>query len=475
MKRRDFVRSSALGIGYLGLANNPLFALSQQGFVSNRPPLAKRTFYSQAVEDEIQRVKKAIKDPELAWLFENCYPNTLDTTVKYSEKNGQPDTFIITGDIDAMWLRDSTAQVWPYLHLVKKDAELRKLFIGLINRQSKCIQIDPYANAFNDGPKGSYWESDLTDMKKDLHERKWEIDSLCYPVRLAYHYWSETKDLTPFTDNWLITVKLIVKTFREQQRKNDKGPYRFMRVSEIASDTVPGRGFGNPIKPNGLICSAFRPSDDATMFLFLIPSNYFAMVSLKQMAEMATNIYNDSAFATECNTLATEVEQALQQFAVIDHKTEGKFIPFEVDGFGNYHFMDDANIPSLLSLPYLGALDAKDPLYINTRRLLFSDFNPWFCKGKYAEGIGGPHVGENMVWPMSIIMRAITSYDPKEISACLGILKQTHADTGLMHESFHKDDPKNFTRAWFAWANTIFGELIVKIHRENPALLENDF
>ncbi len=283
MKRRDFVRNSALGLGYLGLANTPLFALSQQGFISNRPPLEKRTFHSQAVEDEIQRVKKSIKDPELAWLFENCYPNTLDTTVKYSEKNGEPDTFIITGDIDAMWLRDSTAQVWPYLHLVKNDAELRKLFIGLINRQSKCIQIDPYANAFNDGPKGSYWESDMTDMKKDLHERKWEIDSLCYPVRLSYHYWKETKDSTPFNDNWLKTAKLIAKTFREQQRKNDKGPYRFMRVSEIASDTVPGRGYGNPIKPNGLICSAFRPSDDATMFLFLIPSNYFALVSLKQM------------------------------------------------------------------------------------------------------------------------------------------------------------------------------------------------
>ncbi|MDO9254036.1 MAG: glycoside hydrolase family 125 protein [Bacteroidales bacterium] len=449
--------------------------MSQQGFVSNRPPLAKRTFYSQAVEDEILRVKKAIKDPELAWLFENCYPNTLDTTVKYSEKNGEPDTFIITGDIDAMWLRDSTAQVWPYLHLVKNDAELRKLFIGLINRQSKCIQIDPYANAFNDGPKGSYWESDMTDMKKDLHERKWEIDSLCYPVRLAYHYWSETQDVTPFTDNWLNTAKLIVKTFREQQRKTDKGPYRFMRVSEISTDTVPGKGYGNPIKPNGLICSAFRPSDDATIFLYLIPSNYFAVVSLRQMAEMAGSIYSDSTFAKECSSLAGEVEHALQQFAVIDHKTEGKFIPFEVDGFGNYHFMDDANIPSLLSLPYLGALDAKDPLYLNTRRLLFSDFNPWFCKGKYAEGIGGPHVGENMIWPMSIIMRARTSADTKEISACLGFLKRTHAETGFMHESFYKDDPKNFTRSWFAWANTLFGELIVKIHRENPALLETDF
>lgn len=475
MQRREFVKFSALGIGSLSLMNTPLFALSRQGFVSRRPPQEKRTFYSQAVEDEIDRVIKAIKDPELAWLFENCYPNTLDTTVNFSEKNGTPDTFIITGDIDAMWLRDSSAQVWPYLHLVKKDTQLRKLFIGLINRQAKCIQIDPYANAFNNGPKGSYWESDLTEMKKELHERKWEIDSLCYPVRLAYHFWKETQDITPFNSSWLQSARLIVQTFREQQRKSSKGPYRFMRVSEIASDTVPGKGYGNPVKPNGLICSAFRPSDDATIFLYLVPSNYFAVVSLQQLAEMAEVIYSDHALADECNALAKEIKTALQQHAVVHHVSEGNYIPFEVDGYGNYHFMDDANVPSLLSLPYLGAIDPADQLYRNTRRLLFSDNNPWFCKGKYAEGIGGPHVGDDMIWPMSIIMRAMTSTDPNEIAGCLQFLKQTHADTGFMHESFHKDDPKNFTRPWFAWANTLFGELIVKIHRENPLLLENGF
>lgn len=475
MIRRNFIKTSALGLGYMGLVRNPLYAFTIPGFESKRPPTGKRTYVSQAVEEEILRVKKAIYDPELAWMFENCYPNTLDTTVKFSIKNGQPDTFIITGDIDAMWLRDSTAQVWPYLHLVNKDKELKKLFTGLINRQADCILLDPYANAFNDGPTGSYWESDLTVMKKELHERKWEIDSLCYPLRLSYHYWKETGDSSPFTEKWKNSAKLIVKTFKEQQRKKGKGPYSFMRVTEIATDTVPGRGFGNPVKPNGLICSAFRPSDDATFFLFLVPSNYFALVSLRQLSEMSSAILLDKAFAEECTNLANEVENALKQFAVIEDKTFGKFIPFEVDGFGNYHLMDDANIPSLLSLPYLGAISAKDPLYLNTRKMLLSDRNPWFCKGKFAEGIGGPHIGENMIWPMSIIMRAMTSDNKEEISHCLSMLKRTHAETGFMHEAFDVDAPDNFTRSWFAWANTLFGELILKINKEHPEILETTF
>lgn len=463
-----------MGIGYVGLARTPLAAWAAE-YTSNRPPAEKRTYHSAAVEEELLQVQKSIQDPELAWLFGNCYPNTLDTTVHYRETGGQPDTFIITGDIDAMWLRDSTAQVWPYLHLVRRDPALQKLFVGLINRQSDCILIDPYANAFNDGPKGSYWESDLTAMKKELHERKWEIDSLCYPVRLAWHYWQETGDATPFGEKWHRTAQTIVRTFREQQRKDGPGPYSFQRVTEKPTDTMPGNGLGNPVKPNGLICSAFRPSDDATIFLYLVPSNYFAMVSLRQLAVMAEQIYHDNALAADCKALAAEVATALQEHAVIDDRKRGRFIPFEVDGFGNYHLMDDANIPSLLSLPYLGAIKADDPLYLNTRRLLLGDANPWYFRGKAAEGIGGPHVGAGMIWPMSIIMRAMTSSDDREISQSLALLKRTHAGTGFMHESFHMDDPNKFSRSWFAWANTLFGELIVKLHRERPALLRETF
>lgn len=474
MKRRQFVATTALGLGYLAFRPFSVFS-DELTWVSKRPPLTERRFTSKSVEATIQTIKKAIKDPELAWMFENCYPNTLDTTVKFNIKEGKPDTFVITGDIDAMWLRDSSAQVWPYLPLVPNDPELQQLFVGLIHRQMQCIRFDPYANAFNDGPTGSYWETDLTEMKPELHERKWEIDSLCYPVRLSYHYWKTSKDATPFDSVWLETAKLIVKTLIEQQRKHNKGPYSFMRISEKPTDTLAGNGFGSPIKPNGLICSAFRPSDDATTFLFLVPSNFFAVVSLRQIAEMSRALFNDSAFAVQCESLALEVEEALNGFAVSSHPVMGKVYAFEVDGFGNRLFMDDANVPSLLSLPYLGAVSSHDKVYQNTRKLLLSTHNPWFFEGEAASGIGGPHVGEEMIWPMSIIMQAMTSEDEEEIKRCIGWLKHTHAGTGFMHETFHKDDPTRFTRSWFAWANTLFGELMLHLYHEYPHLLEQQY
>jgi meiotically up-regulated gene 157 (Mug157) protein len=433
--------------------------------------LEGRKFTSKAVESVIKEVKSEIKDQKLAWMFENCFPNTLDTTVKYSVIEGRPDTFIITGDINAMWLRDSTAQVWPYIELIKDDDDLKNLVIGLINRQKKCILIDPYANAFNDGPTGSYWENDLTNMKPELHERKWEIDSLCYPIRLAYRYWEQTGDISPFDDDWLKAMQLIYRTFIEQQRKDSKGQYKFQRKTAVATDTVPGGGYGNPTKPIGLICSIFRPSDDSTQYPFLIPSNLFAVASLRQLAEIIKNINNDTNFIKKLNYLAVEVENAVYEHAVMDHLRFGRILAYEVDGYGNRLFMDDANVPSLISLPYLKCMGDGDDLYIRTRTFLLSDSNPYFFNGKFAEGIGGPHVGLDMIWPMSIIIRALTSNDDEEIKRSIVMLKRTHADTGFIHESFHKDDPKNYTRSWFAWANALFGELIYKLYRIKPHLL----
>ncbi len=471
--RREFIKLSSVVAGGLSLTGfNPSFSfISRDNFKSNRPHLSERKFTSDAVESTIQKVKKDIADDELAWLFENCFPNTLDTTVNYKEVDGKPDTFVITGDIHAMWLRDSTAQVWPYLPLINEDEKLKKLIAGVINRQTKCILIDPYANAFNDGPTGSEWEKDHTKMKPELHERKWEIDSLCYPIRLAYNYWKTSNDTSCFDENWINAMKLVYQTFVEQQRKNERGPYSFMRTTAWQTDTVAGSGYGNPIKPVGLICSVFRPSDDATTFLFLVPSNHFAVVSLRQLSEMFLSVVGDKDFAEQCSVLSDEVEKALNKFAVADHNEFGKVIPYEVDGFGNKLFMDDANIPSLLSLPYLGCMEQNDLIYRNTRRLILSESNPYFFKGKAGEGIGGPHAGINMIWHLGIIMRALTSSDEIEIASCLKMLKNTHAGTGFMHESFHKDDSSKFTRKWFAWANTLFGELILKIHKEKPHLL----
>ncbi|XZF16345.1 glycoside hydrolase family 125 protein [Chitinophagaceae bacterium MMS25-I14] len=471
MKRRTFLKNAGiLGAGLLAGAGK-VTALDNP-FKTVRVPVSRRKFTSAAVEDAISEFNAHVKDRELAWLFNNCFPNTLDTTVTHSTRNGRPDTYVITGDIDAMWLRDSTAQVWPYLPFAAKDIPLRRLLAGVINRQVKCILKDPYANAFyDDDTKVSEWKSDLTDMKPGLHERKWEIDSLCYPVRLAYRYWKETGDLQPFDAEWIQAVKLILQTFREQQRKEGHGPYTFQRQTAWATDGVPMGGYGYPVKPVGLICSAFRPSDDATVFSFLVPSNFFAVISLKQAAEMVLAIAHDEVLSGALLMLAAEVEQALQQYAATVHPQFGKVYAFEVNGFGSFNLMDDANIPSLLAMPYLGAMDASDPVYVNTRKLLLSENNPFFFKGKAAEGIGGPHAGMNMIWPLGIIARGLTSTDDDEIRNCIHMLKATHAGTGFMHESFHKDDAAKFTRSWFAWANTIFGEFLWKTYKERPHLL----
>jgi len=472
--RKNFIRTSGVLTAALLFNKGNLFANGLYEFESKRPPLAERHFTSTAVEEMIGEIKKGLKNKELGWLFENCFPNTLDTTVDFSVTNGKPDTYVITGDIDAMWLRDSTAQITPYLPFIQKDKKLQELVAGVINRQMKCIHLDPYANAFyKDGSKVSEWKAtDRTEMKPGIHERKWEIDSLCYPVRLAYKYWKATGDTSPFDMKWKETIQVIVKTFKEQQRKDGIGPYHFQRMTDWATDGVPLVGYGYPAKPNGLICSTFRPSDDATLFSYLIPSNFFAVVSLRQAAEMVNKINNDAALANECTQLADEVNTALKKYATTIHPQFGKIFAYEVNGFGSYHLMDDANVPSLMSMSYLGAIPATDTTYQNTRKYVLSQENPFYFKGRVAEGVGSPHTGLDLIWPMSFIMRALTSSDDAEIKKCVQSLMGTHAGTGFMHESFHKDDPKNFTRKWFAWANTIFGELVMKLYKEKPALLQ---
>lgn len=444
--------------------------------VTKRPAVEARLFVSPAVEGEIARVKKELTHPKLAWMFENCFPNTLDTTIHYRERDGREDTFVYTGDIHAMWLRDSAAQVWPYVQLAGKDEALRRMLAGVIRRQMACILIDPYANAFNDGPVGGEWMSDLTDMKPELHERKWEIDSLCYPVRLAHHYWKTTGDTSVFDESWVSAVQGILKTFREQQRMEGLGPYKFQRKTEKASDTVMNDGWGNPVRPVGLIASMFRPSDDATIFQFLVPSNFFAVSSLRKAAEILDEVNGEKELAQECRDLALEVETALKKYAVCDHPRYGNIYAFEVDGYGNRLMMDDANVPSLLALPYLGDVPVDDPVYQNTRRFVWSGDNPYFFKGSAGEGIGGPHVSHvslNMIWPMSIMMKAFTSTDDAEIKECIRLLMTTDDDTGFMHESFYKDDASRFTREWFAWQNTLFGELILKLVNDGKADLLN--
>jgi meiotically up-regulated gene 157 (Mug157) protein len=474
--RRHFLKllGAAAASGALGGLSPAVTAAPATRFASRRPPPAKRKFASEVVEREIARVKARIGDPKLAWMFENCFPNTLDTTVELGTLEGKPDTFVITGDIDAMWLRDSSAQVSPYVPLAKRDPALRRLFRGLIRRQAHCIRIDPYANAFLPDPHAtplSWARRDDTAMAPGVGERKWEVDSLCWPIRLAHAYWEATGDTEPFDDGWRAAMQRVLATFREQQRLHGPGPYRFQRPSPRPTETLALDGYGNPTRPNGMIHSMFRPSDDACLYPLFVPANLFAVLSLRQLATMSQAIHHDAAFATACTALADEVEKATHRDGRLRDENGNDCWAYEIDGYGNRLFMDDANIPSLLSLPYLGCCAADDPLYRRTRERAWSEHNPYFFKGAAAEGIGGPHEGLRTIWPMSIAVRALTSRDAGEIRQCLRWLRDTDAGSGFMHEAFDQDDPKHYTRAWFAWANSLFGELIVKLADERPELL----
>jgi meiotically up-regulated gene 157 (Mug157) protein len=471
VSRRDWLKGAAAA-----------WAVAQGGWVRaaaaelphGRPAKADRHFTSAAVEALIPRLQQRIADPALGIIFENCFPNTLDTTVFPGSFEGQPDTYIVTGDIDAMWLRDSSAQVWPYLPLAKDDARLREVLEGVIRRQARMILLDPYANAFmRDATAAplSWAVHDKTEHRAGVGERKWEVDSLCYTIRLAHGYWRASGDTRPFDATWKEAAWTIVRTFRTQQRKQGQGPYSFERESLVPTDTLPLSGFGNPAVPVGMIFSMFRPSDDACIYPLFVPANLFAVTSLRQLAELATHAAGDAKLAAEAESLAAEVERALAQYGKTQHAKFGEIWAYEVDGYGNALMMDDANAPGLVSMAYLGSCAVDDPLYRRTRAFALSDANPYFFRGKAAEGVGGPHEGLNMIWPMGIMYRALTATDDEEIRQCLRWLRDTTAGTGFMHESFQKDDASHFTRPWFAWANTLLGELLIRLATERPTLL----
>ncbi len=449
-----------------------------------RPKVGERRFRSEAVERFLTERAAKIGDAELRRLFVNCYPNTLDTTVEPGTFEGRPDTAVLTGDIAAMWLRDSSAQVWPYLPLAKDDAKLRELLAGVLNRQARCILIDPYANAFMadlSAPPLPWSRTDKTELKQGVGERKWEVDSLCYPIRLAHGYWKATGDTAPFDARWTEAMRAVLRTFREQQRKDGLGPYHFQRMALTPTETLADGGYGNPVNPGGMIASGFRPSDDACVFPFLVPSNLFAVVSLRQLAAMAQEVCKDGAMAREATALASEVATALERYAVVP-TTAGTVWAYEVDGYGSQLLMDDANVPSLLGLPYLGAVAATaeaQARYGRTRAMVWSERNPWYFKGTAGEGIGGPHEGRDMIWPMSQTVYALTARRPgvaqgvadSEIRSALGWLKGSARGFGFMHESYNRNDPKVFTRPWFAWANTLFGELVGELAATRPDLV----
>jgi meiotically up-regulated gene 157 (Mug157) protein len=361
-----------------------------------------------------------------------------------------------------------------YLPYARRDAPLKAALEGVVRRHAMYVLRDPYANAFTKDvtdPPLSWAVHDSTTMAPGVAERKWEVDSLCYVVRLAHGLWKETGDPVAFDEAWHKVARTILKTFREQQRKEDRGPYKFQRNTTAPTDTLALGGYGNPARPVGMIYSMFRPSDDACIYPLLSPSNLFAVQQLRNLSEILRVVYKDEALAAEADGLHGEVERGLARYGMVEHPKFGKIWAYEVDGYGNALMMDDANAPGLLSVAYLGCVPL-DAVYANTRRFCLSEANPYFFRGTAAEGIGGPHVGLGYIWPMSLLVRGLTSNDDAEIASCLAQLRDTTAGTGFMHEAFNKDDPKDFTRPWFGWANSLFGELILRVAEQRPELLK---
>lgn len=413
--------------------------------------------YEQAVALERQL---HLRQPGLAAIFKNCFTNTLETTV---ERLVDGTTFVFTGDIPAMWLRDSTAQVRPYIRLAGKDGDVQQMVAGLIKRQASYLLIDPYANAFNKEPNGQGHQTDRTATNPWVWERKYELDSLCYPVQLCWDYFEATGDSTIFDKSVWAMFWRIVEVMEIEQNHDHASPYYFERPATelyLPSDTLPLGGKGTRTNFTGMVWSGFRPSDDACKFGYLLPANMFAVVVLSYIVEFATKIYQDNALATRARHLAEQIEFGIETYGIVQHPRYGQIYAYETDGFGNYNLMDDANVPSLLSIPYLGYRPADDPIYHNTRAFVLSQDNPYYFEGRYAKGVGSPHTLSGYIWPIGLIMQGLTALDWREQNELVEMLMKTTGGTDYMHESFDPNDPTRFTRNWFAWANSLFGEFI---------------
>ena len=400
------------------------------------------------------------KAPELAPFFKRCFLNTIETTVTQLEDGSY---FVITGDIPAMWLRDSAAQLKPYIRYANEDESLREILKSIIEKHAFYVCLDPYANAFN-AKHNPDSHNDETDFYHELiWERKYEVDSLCAPLYLAYEYYNTTLDTSIFTDTFHEMLQKIFETFKKEQNHTVNSTYFFNRKNCPALDTLPNDGRGEEVAYTGMTWSGFRPSDDRCKRGYLIPANMMAVCALKKAAEMANIGYEDIKLESECRSLAFDIDEGIKDYGVIDNDKFGKMFAYETDGKGNYVLMDDANSPSLLSAPYLGYIKPTNEIYINTRNFILSGSNPWYFEGSAAKGIGSPHTGYDKIWHIALSMQALTSTNSDEIKECIKMLTSTDADTGLMHESFHKNDATDFTRPWFAWSNSLFAELMIRI------------
>ncbi|OPJ62753.1 glycoside hydrolase family 125 protein [Clostridium oryzae] len=412
-----------------------------------------------SVKKFMEQITEKCGEEHAAWAenFNSCFANTLLTTVKQLEDGT---TFLLTGDIPAMWLRDSTAQVRPYLIMAEEDKEIEEMIAGLVERQLQFINIDPYANAFNEAANGAGYQQDHTEMKPWIWERKYEIDSLCYPIQLSYLLWKASGRTKQFNSTFTEAVKKILNVWEtEQNHKNSH--YSFVRDTTRLEDTLINNGKGGNTAPTGMTWSGFRPSDDACKYNYLVPSNMFATVVLGYLKEIFTKVLINDALLEKVEKLKGEIEEGIQKYAKVKNAKGEEIYAYEVDGLGNYSIMDDSNVPNLLSAAYIGYCKNDDEIYKATRNTVLSKENPFFYEGKHAKGVGSSHTPENYIWPIALAMEGMTTDDKTEKERILNLLVKCDAGTKLMHEGFDVNDPTKYTREWFSWANMMFCELVM--------------
>ncbi|EPI01527.1 hypothetical protein D920_00428 [Enterococcus faecalis 13-SD-W-01] len=412
-----------------------------------------------SVKTFMQEITEKCGEEHKKWAdnFNAAFANTLLTTVKRHEDGT---TFLLTGDIPAMWLRDSTAQVRPYLYLAKQDEDLADMIAGLVKKQFYYINIDPYANAFNETENHAGHQDDHTEMNGWIWERKYEIDSLCYPIQLAYLLYKNTGRTEQFNAEFEAGVKKILEVFTIEQN-HEHSTYRFVRETDRKEDTLINDGMGAKVAETGMTWSGFRPSDDACKYGYLIPSNMFAVVVLGYLETIFTSILKNDELKQKAVQLKEEIQKGIQNHAFTKNSQGETVYAYEVDGLGSASIMDDSNIPNLISAPYLGYIESNDEQYLQTRKTLLSKENPYYYSGKYASGIGSSHTPENFVWPIAMAVEGLTSNDKKEKERILNQLTAIDAGTNLMHEGVNVDDPNEYTREWFSWANMMFCELVM--------------
>jgi uncharacterized protein len=356
-------------------------------------------------------------------------------------------TYVQTGDIPAMWLRDSSAQTIPYIRFQTAYPVLRARFAGVIERNARNILTDPYANALQ--------------VDYSVWERKWEVDSLAWPVVLASIYWRSTQDATLFTPALHRALSTVVDTYRCEQ--SHWRCHRYAYRGRVYTDD-------RYSEATGMIWGAFRPSDDPVEYRFNVPQNALAAVALRDVEELAVEGYRDQALAAQALAIAERVQDGIDLYGRFYNSARGVWMyAYETDGLGRYNLMDDANIPNLTTLPYIDWCSAYDPTYLATRAFALSMDNPFYFAGKYAQGLGSPHTPYGYVWPLGIIGRALTATSSIEVATAITTLAETDGEDGLIHESFYPGGYWRYTRPEFGWANALGAELLMRSLAGEPA------